>query len=391
MRVLHVINSLGTGGAETLLRDSLPLVRQSCERVSLLTLSGTEPSIREELRREGIRVFHTGAPSLKSPGQVKGIRRVLGRERPDIVHVHLFPSLYWAALAAGSSSLVYTEHNTWNRRRARALLRPVEAMVYRRYRRISCISEEAGKALIRWIPGIRPRVRVIHNGIATERFLNAAPSPIRREDPVLRERGEIVIMASSFTEKKDHATLIRALALLPRTFALLLPGDGPARGRAVSLADEMGLGNRVVFPGNRNDIPSLMKACDYAVQSSRWEGFGLAAVEAMASGLPVIASRVPGLTEVVRGAGLLFEAGNPEELASAIMGLRGDEELRKRMVSLGFERAQSFHIREMVRKQIGLYRDVLGVNDGRGGRKAPSPDRGTPGPEEAAREGNGCL
>lgn len=111
--------------------------------------------------------------------------------------------------------------------------------------------------------------------------------------------------------------------------------------------------------GVRDDVPGLLKSASIAVMSSHWEGFGLAAAEAMAAGMPVIASDVDGLSEVVQGAGVLFEHGNERQLAHKILQLESDRGLYDRVAARCMERAAGFDIAQMVRGYDRLYRSLL--------------------------------
>ncbi|MFO7626678.1 MAG: glycosyltransferase [Candidatus Fermentibacteraceae bacterium] len=362
LKLLHVINNLRFGGAEVLLRDSLPLMRDRGLSVSILILSDHDEEILKDIEGMGFNVLRSRARDLSSPAQVPQIRRLLKSADPDIVHVHLFPALYWTALACPRKGpgMVYTEHSTTNRRREFSFLRPVETLIYRRYERIICISDGVRRALLSWLPSLARRTVVVHNGVDIQRIRRARPAIREEFHPGCAPGDRLLVMVASFSRKKDQATVIRALGLLPMNFCLLLPGDGPAREDMKSLASGLGLGDRVSFPGNRPDIPDILKACDYAIQSSISEGFGLAAVESMAAGLPVLASRVSGLSEVVGDAGILFEPGNPEALACAILEVEKNGGTREALITRGLKRADRFRMENMVDNLISIYGTVRG-------------------------------
>lgn len=110
---------------------------------------------------------------------------------------------------------------------------------------------------------------------------------------------------------------------------------------------------------SRTDVSRLLKSVEISVVSSHWEGFGLAAVEGMAVGKPVIASNVEGLCGVVNGAGILFEKGNDKELANIVKELLSDIDYYNKVGKAGFERAKQYDINSMVDKQIQLYNELL--------------------------------
>lgn len=361
LRLLHVINNLSIGGAEVLLRGSLPLLRERGVTAAILVLSGDGRDMSNDMVEEGIRVLRSRAGRLSSPAQVPEVRRLLKSFDPDIVHVHLFPSLYWTALACPGNGppMVYTEHSTMNRRRGLPFLRPVETLIYRRYIRIICISEGVRGSLLSWNPSLSRRAVVVHNGIDIQRIRGAEPANRAELCPGCAPGDRLLVMAASFTRKKDQATVIRTLGHLPECFRLVLPGDGPTIGEMKRLAGDLGLAARVGFPGHCTDIPGILKACDYGIQSSNHEGFGLAAVESMAAGIPLFASRIPGLSEVVGDAGILFRPGDHRELAQAILETDRQEGAWVNLSQKGMERAERFRIENMVEKLLNIYGSVL--------------------------------
>ena len=162
-------------------------------------------------------------------------------------------------------------------------------------------------------------------------------------------------MVAGFRPQKDQDTLIRAMALLPDNFRLWLVGDGERRSGLESLIAELGLLNRVNLLGIRTDIPDILEQSDICVLSSHWEGFGLAAVEAMAAGRPVIASDVDGLRDVVKDAGVLFAQSDPNALASHIDALCSNNQLYQMTASKCQARAKLFDISIMANKYNELY------------------------------------
>jgi glycosyltransferase involved in cell wall biosynthesis len=154
--------------------------------------------------------------------------------------------------------------------------------------------------------------------------------------------------------------LIRAFARVAAAH-LILVGDGPLRPEIESLVKNIGIKDRVHFLGKRSDVPQIIKMADVYVQSSQWEGFGIAALEAMAGGLPVVASRVPGLSEVVGDAGLLFKPGDSFELASMLNRLLNDDICRKKIMEKCVSRAQLFGIENTVEGYVSIYYQISKV------------------------------
>lgn len=359
MKILHVINSLGTGGAEKLVADMAPLQRERGNTVEALLLKGGETPFRRMLENTGIRVFDFGeAASVRSPLNV--FRLAPFFRRYDIVHAHLFPTLYWVAFAKALSftctPLVATEHSTHNRRRDIPFFRFFDRFVYGRYAELVGISQKTTAALKKYLGGMRD-IATISNG-ADVAWISAS-SPSAREEIVPAKCRRILVQTASFRAAKDQDTVIRALQLLPEDVFAAFVGDGARRAECEKLAEVCGVRERCVFLGIRDDVPALLKAADIVVMSSHWEGFGLAAVEGMAAGKPVVASDVPGLAEVVGGAGILFPLGDEKALAGTIMKLIDDKDFYARIAAACSRRAADFDIRKTADAYLRIYEEVL--------------------------------
>lgn len=353
MRVLQVIDSLRIGGAEVLVRDLAPRFLQRGVDCEVLVLSRSSSALEIELQNAGVKILDTGNIPLYSPRQIPALaKRLRGF---SLVHVHLFPAQLWAALAAMQSHcpMITTEHNTWNARR-HWWFRPLDAWMFSRYAQIACISNATADGLTHWCPRVKDRLRVVPNGVPIEVFAKAHPADLLGIGDGMTK----AVFVGRLDPQKDHATLLRALALTPRIHLLLL-GDGPLRNRLEQLARDLGVSDRVTFAGFRNDVPQTLKACDIYVHSTTSDGFGIAACEAMAAGLPVIASDVPGLAQVVEGAGVVFPVGDHASLARELNALTGSAERRARMSEASRRRARDFSIDKTVDLHIQMYEDVL--------------------------------
>lgn len=365
MKVLHVINSLVAGGAERLLSDLLPALGRQGVECSLLALDGRNEAFAEALRKGGVEVAfaRAGGASPYSPARLFDIEREIARLGPDIVHAHLAPSFHWCAFASlrlKGPRYVTTEHASENRRMAMPLLRGLERFCYGRYGRIAAVSRESAASIADWL-GFGPgRFRVIPNGIPLERFAaHAEPAP----DVVAALAGRVgIAMVARLVPPKDHETALRSLARLPERFCLVLAGEGPERRSIEILAEELGLVGRLILLGSRDDVPEILAASSVYLQSSKVEGFGIAALEAMAAGLPVVASEARGLGELARGAGLLFPVGDSRACAEAIERTVSEPGLAPRLIEAGRARAAEYSIERCAEAYAALYAELLGDN-----------------------------
>lgn len=363
MKVLQIINSLGTGGAEKLLLDTIPLYRKAGIEMDLLLLWDNDfPFVKQLEAMDCCRIY-----ILKKSGNVKDIYKLshIRRIRKiirgyDLVHVHLFPALYFTAFAGlgTGKKLIFTEHSTSNKRIQNKAFKWMERWVYGRYDRLVSITEEIKEIYDEYL-NQKGKTLVIHNGVDLEKIKEAIP--YAKEDLGLNLSASdfLLLQVSGFRSPKDQDTLIRALALLPEHVKLLLAGDGERREELEKLTESLQLEDRVFFLGARMDIPQLLRAVDVVVLSSHYEGLSLASIEGLASGNPFVASDVPGLTEVVEGAGILIPQGDEKELAAIISGLMEDEGKREETAARGMKRAEEFSIEKMVNRHIEMYREEM--------------------------------
>jgi glycosyltransferase involved in cell wall biosynthesis len=231
--------------------------------------------------------------------------------------------------------------------------------MYSKYAAIACIGISARDALRDWLDQEGPPITIIPNGIDVERF--ARESKARKKGKA-STGATILICVANLADGKGHEVLLHAVSLLPAT-ELLLVGEGPKRSDLQRLTQELGIAERVRFLGRRNDVPELLATADIYVQPSYWEGFGIATLEAMAAGLPVVASDVPGLRDVVGDAGLLAPAGSAVDLANCIAQLLSDPDLQSRVALLAQQRSKQFSIETTASAYLQLYKSVLGYHD----------------------------
>ena len=358
MKILHVIPQVWTGnGAAKLLVDLLPYQRKEYAQVDVLAWKRLSPSFEDTIRGLGcgIRILGLGRYNpLILFHLIKIIRKY------DIVHVHLFPALYWVAIAklfvSSKIKFVLTEHSTKNNRQGKAWLLPIERLVYRSYDRVIAISKGVERIVRELDSSLK--VEVIYNGINLQKIESAVP--IRRSELDLPVDSVVLIQVARFnSSQKDQKTVLRSLSYLPVNYYCVFVGSGRLLQEHIDYAKELGVIDRTRFLGMRSDVPSLLKAADIFVMSSHFEGFGLAAVEGMAAGKPVIASNVEGLNEVVEGAGLLFTSCDEKELVASILRLSQDSEYYKKVANACKERSRLFDIRRMAESYTLLYQDCF--------------------------------
>ena len=367
MRILHIINSLGAGGAEKLIDDMIPIMkRHSNIEVHVLLLNDRNLFFGNKLKENGVEVSVSPANSIYSLWNILHIRNVVLSGQYDIIHSHLFPASYFTSIAARLArsrvKLITTEHSTHNKRRGKPILRPIERFIYSTYSKIVSISIDTQVNLIEWLTPSQRHIgkfEVIANGIDLDHFAHA--QPYRKSELFLgfTEDTRLLCMVGSFTDAKDQKTVIKVLRGLPDNVSLVLVGDGPLREESELLAHELGVSGRTIFLGLRDDVPRILKTVDIVIHSSIWEGFGIAALEAMACGKPVIATSVPGLREVVEGAGVLFRQGDVDELGFKIRELINDQAKYTLTCNRCLRRSASYDIAVTAKNYLALYHSLI--------------------------------
>lgn len=356
MKLFHIINSLELGGAETLVSD---LIIESSRKynydIDLIVLNGIDSPLYQKLDKIKDLKIHKLNNSLYSPKLLIQLYKLV--KQADVIHFHLFPTLYWVVishlLSNSKAKLIYTEHSTHNNRRGNFIFKVLDCIIYRRIDKIVCISKSTQVNLLNHLgDDFLVKSHIINNGVNLERIVSSVSYD--RESLGLLENDVLLIQIASFREAKDQATVIKSLKYLPNNYKILFIGIGPLLEPSKELAMKEGVNDRIFFLGHRTDVEKYIKLSNIVIVSSKYEGFGIVAVEGMACKKPVIASNVTGLSEVVKGFGLLFEKGNSKELSDIILSLK-EEKKYKELSDRCFERSTDFDISTVVEKYHQIY------------------------------------
>ncbi|HJZ56526.1 MAG TPA: glycosyltransferase, partial [Gemmataceae bacterium] len=331
LHVAHITLALDTGGLE---RNIVNQVRESTvthQRVYVVCVERPGTMAAEATALGAEVVCLDKRPGFR-PGMVTRIRAALRSLRPDIVHTHEPGPMFYTSLATPGLGVlhVHTEHGRqdYTGRRLRWLARTGA----KRVRVFYCLTHDMAD----WVTGHgvvpRHKVRVIHNGIDTAAYRDGDDSAATRAALNIPPTAPVVGTVGRLVEIKRQEVLLRAFArLLPRVPAahLVLVGDGPRRDELGALAIDLGIAHRVRFAGHRPSSAPFLHAMNAFALTSRSEGMPQSLLEAGVAGVPVIASAVGGIPEVVTPGetGLLFSSGDDAALADGLMRLLTDPPL----------------------------------------------------------------
>ena len=328
MRLLWLIDSLHVGGAESLV---IPFAARTAHELTVCCLKTTgENLVEQELKRRGVRTVNLEARALRDRDAFGRLAALVRDRKIDLVHAHLTYSAIWSAwLSRGTgvpsvASLHVAPTATKQQESSRVVRfgidvkdRLMRYAVNRWSSRVLMVSAGLRDYYLRG-GGLDPaKIRVVHNGIEVERFHRDRAAT---REHLQREFGippgvKLAVTVSVLRPAKGIEVLLDAVRRVPDTHFLIV-GDGPKREEWMQLAKT----DRVKWAGYRTDVHTLLAGCDLFVHPSLDDAFPTVLLEAMAAGVPVVASRVGGIPEIVDEGvtGHLVPAGNAEALATAI-------------------------------------------------------------------------
>ena len=369
--VLGLFVTMPVGGAENLWLNALRKLDRT--RYNVITCCiADKGAVGTELEAEGFEVVSLGLMRGKrfDPGAVLAIARLMRGRGVDILHTHMYHAgLYGrlAALLAGGrrpkAKVVAMFHSLYATAKPHRVL--VNRLLNRATDRLLAVSDAVREDVLRVEKASPGKVEV----------LRAAVDPARFDISVSREeaRARIGLAAGDFVignvgrlvEEKGHRHLIRAFADMRRAgrdFKLVVAGGGRLMGEMKALAESLGVGEHVMLLGERRDVPELYRAMDVFVMPSVFEAWGLSLIEAMASGLPCVATSVGGMPEILDGGscGVIVPKGDPGAIADAVGSLSSDPARMTELGARGRARALSLYGSEaMARKLEAVYDNLF--------------------------------
>jgi len=336
--LLFLVTSLDQGGAQRVLArwaSGLPRRKYAVQVAYLQRRPGV---IEADLRRAGIAVHDLGMRSKSDLGAVIRLMRLLRRERIRVLCAFMFHATFLGRLAGGVCRVpirISSERTMAAEGRARRLLNrwtvPLATHVV-------AVSERVASYAVREFRIPEDRVTTVVNGVDLDRF--------RPTGRALDPRAPVLGCTARLGAENDHATLIHAFARLGRQWPdgrLLLVGRGPEEAALRALADTLGVGGRVCFAGEQADVAPWLARMDMYAQAARLAGISNSILEAMATGLPVVATDVGGTSEAVAHGetGLLVPVGDPAALAAALAALLANPIMAEAFGRAGRARAET--------------------------------------------------
>jgi len=338
LRILHITHSLNIGGLERVVVDLAKEFSRRGHDVHICCLADKEPLAREA-ERAGVTVFSLN----KAPGIAAGlpfrIAKTVRNQKYDVIHTHNEAGIIYGAFAAiisGMRCIVHTEHGKEPGYLEKNLLRLAERYLFGRANHIVAVSESLRVNLTRDYGLPCGRVKVILNGIAAKEFYRPECRKQARKRLGIENGGLLIGHIARLVPLKNQKFLISVFGELKKEYGklkLVIAGDGPLMSELRSFAADCGLSGDVLLLGERSDIPEILSAFDLFMLPSLTEGISVTLLEAMAAGIPVVASRVGGNSEIVddNRSGILIASGETEAWVRKLKILIDSAEERMRL------------------------------------------------------------
>jgi glycosyltransferase involved in cell wall biosynthesis len=363
-RVVYLAHTLAVGGAEEMLLNLVRYLPPEFER-SVVCIDQPGP-IGAEVQQTGVPFHALGLrPGLRRPVDLFRLQQFIHDREPTIVHTFLLTaSLYgrFAAMLARVPIVIGTEVNIYERKRP--LHRMAERWLMRQTDAVIASAESVRDYYVDQISADPDKVVVIYNAVDWSQLQTTKTRDAVRAEVGVPADAPAAGIIARLTEQKAHRVLVDAMASRPELTALHLiaVGDGELRDELRRRVEQLGIANRVHFVGARRDLGNLLGAIDMFLMPSLWEGLPLSLVLAMGAGLPVIASRVAGIPEVVTDnvTGLLVDPGDVPQLAAAMVNVLQDVTLRQSLggAARGFVRPR-FGVDGYVASVTAVYNRLL--------------------------------
>lgn len=362
-RIALLVTELQAAGAERVVHElatRLDRARFEPFVVALARPGGDEGALARAIRASGIEALVTRAQRKRDAWHLLPLAGLLRARRPAILHGHLFHANVAARLlGVAIGAPVVSTHHVVERRPL-----PFRFAVDQLTSGVDARTVAVSPAVARWLVERRlarpSRVVVVENGVDLARFNSPVTSAPARSRLGLPASSPVIGALGRLDRQKGHDILVRAAPAVLRArpdAVFAIAGEGKERHRLLELARVLGVSDRVRLLGHQDDVPEFLAAIDVFAMPSRWEGFGLALVEALAAGRPCVASGVDSLPEVLGGHGEVVPPEDPDGLARALLAALdaspdGADAARR-------ARAAEFSIEKMVERYERLYEEVL--------------------------------
>ena len=353
MKILQVIPYFCFGGAETMCENLTYALKKKGHEVTVVSLYNEHTPISERMEKAGVKLLYLDKKLGLDLSMVPKLAKIMRRERPDAVHTHLDVIKYAVAAAklAGIKTCVHTVHNVADKEAEGR----VQKIINNAYFKLGwstpvALSPEVQRTIADFYGMEKAKIPVIYNGVDLSRC-------IPKED--YAADGITLVHVGRFNEQKNHEGLLQAFRMIHAQHPncqLNLLGDGELREMIKNLSDELGICENVHFLGSRSNVYPYLHEADIFLLPSKYEGMPMTIIEAMGTGLPIVATAVGGVPDMITDqvSGLLTEC-EPEAVSRAVLKLIEDEGLREKLGRNAKQESKRFSAEFMAEEYCKIY------------------------------------
>lgn len=353
MKILQVIPYFCFGGAETMCENLTYALKKQGHEVTVVSLYDERTPIARRMEENGVTIRYLDKKLGLDLSMVPKLWKIMTEEKPDAVHTHLDVIKYavLAAKLAGVKTCVHTVHNVADKEAEGWLQKTLNTVYFKLHWSMPVALSPLVQKTISEFYGMKlDRIPVIYNGVDLSRCIP--------KETYAAEKFTLVHVGR-FNEQKNHRGLLQAFQKVCRAYPdcrLNLVGDGELRQETEVLARELGLAEKVRFLGSQSDVPPFLHEADVFLLPSNYEGMPMTIIEAMGTGLPIVATAVGGVPDMIRDheSGLLTEC-DPNAVSKAVLDLLESEALREKLGQNAREASKRFSAEYMAESYSKLY------------------------------------
>ncbi len=328
MKILQVIPYFCFGGAETMCENLTYALTKLGHSVTVVSLYNEKTPISQRMEAAGIRILYLDKKLGLDISMVTKLAKIMRREKPDVVHTHLDVIKYAVAAAklSGIRRCVHTVHNVAHEEAGGRLQKIINTVYFRLGWSVPvALSPEVRRTIVSFYNMKEEKVPVIYNGVDLSRCLPKTGYELTKPVQLLH--------IGRFNYQKNHRGLLEAFSAIVQKHpdcCLNLLGDGELRPEVEAYAEELGIREKVIFHGSQSNVYPYLHSADIFLLPSRFEGMPMTIIEAMGTGLPVVASAVGGVPDMLRnGDSGMLVSQEPQSVSDAVLKLLNEEALRR--------------------------------------------------------------
>lgn len=352
MKVIQVMPNFSLAGAEIMCEHLAHELQKNGVEVVIVSFFDQRSPITQRLENLGIKIVYLHKKAGIDFSMFRKLRKVFKQEKPDVIHTHRYATAYAipAAILAGVKKRVHTVHNVAEKETGK-LGRRLNKIFFKRHGVVPvALSEKVQESIVREYHLKKESVPIVCNGVDLSRC---------KEKTDYRAQGEFKILhIARFMPQKNHEGLISAFEIFHKQYensTLWLIGDGETREQMQALVQEKGLENAVEFLGLKENVHEYLAKADMFTLPSLYEGMPITLIEAMGTGLPIVATAVGGVPDMLDSESGILTQVDSEKIAEAFLTLAKDEEMRKRLGENAKVRAKAFSAEQMAKGYWRIY------------------------------------